>query len=365
MRRQVNLVRQHQYWTSWPLKLREWFREIMRSSDSNSSLGKRAENQPEPQLSILMYHQIGRFEAMRVHRANYCDAGRFARQMGFLARAGFHVISLEQALAGLRCEKDLPPRAVLLTFDDAYAGFLEHALPVLVENRFPAVVYAISAWVGQRMRWADPLPGRAEPNLMSAGDLRAVMDAGVSVGSHGASHRKLGELAPAEQAQELGGSRAALEDLLGQPVQHLCYPFGSFNADTVRLAAEAGYRSGMTCLRGAATGFDHPLVLPRKAISFGDNLLGFAWKLFKQRPKPALENWRRWGREHSASLVDGPLRSGGETGVESGFDALDCVNHGACRSSGSKVGSTVACAPGPRHSCSELPTDSASDRSEP
>ncbi|MEA1048869.1 polysaccharide deacetylase family protein [Lamprobacter modestohalophilus] len=253
----------------------------------------------EARVSILMYHQVGRFKAMRQHRANYCDAGRFARQMALLAQGGFNVIALEQALAGLQGQQPLPPRAVLLTFDDAYAGFVEHALPVLVAHAFPAVVYAISGWVGQRMRWATATPGRAEPALMSAAQLRGLKDSGVCIGSHGANHRKLGELALAEQARELGQSRAALEDLLGQAVPHLCYPFGSFTRATVQLAAEAGYQSAMTCLRGAATGSDHPLVLPRKAISFGDNLMGFGWKLFKHRPKPALEDWRRWSRERS------------------------------------------------------------------
>ncbi len=247
-----------------------------------------------------MYHQVGCFKAMRAHRANYCDAGRFARQMALLAYGGFTVMTLEQALAGLRGEQPVPPRAVLLTFDDAYAGFLEYALPVLSAHQFPAVVYAISDWVGRRMRWADSSPARVEPSLMSAAQLRRLQQDGISVGSHGVSHRKLAELTPKEQALELTQSRAALEDLLGQPVQHLCYPFGSFSQETVQLAAEAGYRSAMTCLRGAAKGLDHPLVLPRKAISFGDNLLGFAWKLAKHRPKPSLEDWRRWSRQRVA-----------------------------------------------------------------
>lgn len=256
----------------------------------------------KPQLSILMYHQVGRFAPMRAHRANYCDAGRFKRQMAMLAHAGFHVISVDQALAGLQGQASLPPRSVLLTFDDAYAGFIEHVLPVLHAHRFPAVVYAISDWVGQRMRWATASPDRAEPTLMSATELHELQAAGIQIGSHGATHRKLAALAPDEQARELRQSRLALEDLLGEPVEHLCYPFGSFGEETLRLAADAGYRSAMTCLRGAATPQDHPLLLPRKAISFGDNLAGVAWKLFKHRPKPALEDWRRWCRAHAAAM---------------------------------------------------------------
>ena len=46
-------------------------------------------------------------------------------------------------------------------------------------------------------------------------------------------------------------------------------------------------RSALTCMRGAANTADHAFELPRKAISFGDNLLGHWWKLrMKQTRKP-------------------------------------------------------------------------------
>jgi peptidoglycan/xylan/chitin deacetylase (PgdA/CDA1 family) len=248
-------------------------------------------------ISILMYHQVGRFRPMRRHRANYCDAGRFERQMALLAQGGFSVLDLDTALACLRGERPTPARAVVLTFDDAYAGFVEHALPVLRRRGLPAVVYAISDWLGRRMSWSAPEPGRAEPRLMSAAQLREVQAAGITIGSHSASHAKLGELDPERQRRELIDSRAALEDVLGGEVRHLCYPFGSFDLTTIDAARDAGYVSATTCLRGAATAADHPLVLPRKAISFGDNLLGFGWKLLvKHAPKPALIEWRAWSR---------------------------------------------------------------------
>jgi peptidoglycan/xylan/chitin deacetylase (PgdA/CDA1 family) len=249
--------------------------------------------EPKKMVSILMYHQIGAFAPMKTHRANYCDQRRFAAQMGFLARFGYSVLSLEQALSGLRGERRIPPRAVVLTFDDAYDNFAEYALPILERHAFPATVYAISGWLGRRADWFAKDPGRPLPTLMSGERLRAVHAAGISVGSHTVSHLKLAELDPRTRRTELSRSKAALEDVLGEPVEHLCYPFGSFDLDTIRAAAETGYRSATTCLRGAAHSTDHPLVLPRKAISYGDNLLGYWWKLaVKQAPKPALLEWR-------------------------------------------------------------------------
>jgi len=245
-------------------------------------------------ISILMYHQVGEFAPMRAHRANYCDHRRFAAQMAFLSRFGFRVLDLDAALACLRGERATPARAVVLTFDDAYAGFIDFALPILLRYRFPATVYAISGWLGKRAEWFAKDPGRPIPDLMTAAQLREVRTAGISIGSHTVNHPKLAQVEQPVQRKELVESKRALEDVLGDEVRHLCYPSGSFDRNTVRAARDSGYISATTCLRGAATPEDHPLVLPRKAISFGDNLLGYFWKLaVKHAPKPALADWRR------------------------------------------------------------------------
>ncbi|MEA3278649.1 MAG: polysaccharide deacetylase family protein [Pseudomonadota bacterium] len=245
-------------------------------------------------ISILMYHQVGEFAPMKAHRANYCDQGRFASQMGFLSRFGYRVLDLDDALRCLRGEEPVPPRAVVLTFDDAYEGFIEYALPALERYGFPATVYAISGYLGRRAEWFAKDPGRPVPRLMSPEQIREIRRHGIGIGSHTANHLKLGKIPPAVQQDELTASKAALEDLLGEEIRHLCYPYGSFDLEAVRAAAKAGYASATSCLRGPAEPVDHPLLLPRKAISFGDNLLGYLWKLsVKNTPKPKLVEWRR------------------------------------------------------------------------
>ncbi|MEI6413809.1 MAG: polysaccharide deacetylase family protein [Pseudomonadota bacterium] len=244
-------------------------------------------------LSILMYHQVGEFAPMRAHRPNYCDHRRFAAQMALLSRLRCRVLSLDEALAGLRGEKTLPLRAVVLTFDDGYRNFLEYAHPVLERHGFPALVYVIPGLLGKRAEWFTKDPGRIIPELLSATDIKALRRAGVFIGSHTLSHPKLAECPMDHQRQELRDSRRALEDLLGEPVPHLCYPYGSFDPQTLRLAREAGYQSATTCLRGLALPSDDPMALPRKGISFGDDLLGFAWKVaIKHKPSQALRAWR-------------------------------------------------------------------------
>lgn len=245
-------------------------------------------------INILMYHQVGEFAPMKAHRATYCDHRRFAIQMASLARFGYAVLSMDDVLACLRGEKPTPAKAVALTFDDGYENFFEYAYPVLQRHGFPAMVYLISGKLGQPSSWfaAD---GRDTPPLMNASRVLELRKAGIDFGSHSVSHSKLATQSDARIREEVGRSKADLEDLLGEPVRHFCYPYGSHDLRTVDAVADAGYHSATTCVRAPATAADDPLALPRKAISHGDNLLGFFWRLHvKNTPRyPAV---RRTGR---------------------------------------------------------------------
>ncbi|SEQ02230.1 Polysaccharide deacetylase [Solimonas aquatica] len=236
-------------------------------------------------ISIFMYHQVGRFAPMRTHRASYCDVGRFAMQMRYLKAVGAQVLSMSQACTLLREGREPPPRAVVLSFDDGCDNFYEYALPILQQHGFPAILYAIAGMAGGRGEWlaAD---GHPVPTLMNYARLRELPARGVEVGSHAYHHIRLQGLPATQLQQELVGSKRRLEDEMGRAVPHFCYPYGSHDLATVEAAAEAGYVSGVTCQRGAATADFDPLALPRKAISYGDNVLGFAFKLHaKNQPK--------------------------------------------------------------------------------
>ena len=238
-------------------------------------------------ISILMYHQVGKFPTMKQHRATYCDLGRFRRQMKWLRLAGYRVIGLDEAVAALRENSRLGEKNVVLTFDDAYENFYENAFPILTELGYPATVYAIAGMVGKKADWlaAD---GHATPRLMNAVQLREVQAAGITVGSHSFHHIRLAEQDRKTIDAETVDSKAALEDILGTAVEHFCYPYGSHDRRCVEAVKAAGYATATTCQRAAATARFDPHALPRKAISFGDSLSGYWWKLVgKNEPKQA------------------------------------------------------------------------------
>jgi peptidoglycan/xylan/chitin deacetylase (PgdA/CDA1 family) len=201
--------------------------------------------------------------------------------MAYLARLGYRVLRLDEALAALRGERPIPPRAIVLTFDDGYENFYEYAYPVLRRYRFPAIVYLVAGLVGQNANWFAG-EARDMPPLMGRERLWELKRAGIDFGSHGMSHVKLAEVAPERAHAEVFDSKATLEALLDDEVRHFCYPYGSFNAAVVDSVRAAGYQSAVTCMRAVATPGIDSLRLPRKAISYGDSLLGYFWKLHKR-----------------------------------------------------------------------------------
>ena len=241
-------------------------------------------------ISILMYHQVGDFQPMQTHRSTYCHYRRFASQMTWLHYFNYKVISLQQAMEGIQGKRPLAKHSVVLTFDDGYENFYQYAYPVLKKYNFPAMVYLLSGKIGGIADWFAK-DGRDTPPLLSKEQIFEMRQHKIDFGSHGINHFKLAEVTPDIARQEIVDSKKQLEDLLGEPIHDLCYPYGSHNPAVVEMAREAGYLTAVTCERAAARPGMDLLQLPRKAISYGDDLFGYAWKLhMKHEPKQPIPN---------------------------------------------------------------------------
>ncbi|MDN5849442.1 MAG: polysaccharide deacetylase family protein [Nitrococcus sp.] len=235
------------------------------------------EARAKPTVSVLMYHQVGYFATPQKHRAGYCHVRRFRAQMGYLKSFDYNVISLEEAIAGLFDDRPLPARAVVLTFDDGYECFHEHAFPILAQHGFSATIFIVTGLLGRCAEWLSD--DQAKAPLMSAATIRELHRAGITFGSHSNTHPRLSSLSESKQRDQIFRSKAVLENLLAEEVRHFCYPYGDYSRRIKDLVEEAGYTSALTGRRGAAHNAPNRFEIPRKGISFGDNLLGYFWKL--------------------------------------------------------------------------------------
>ncbi|MCE5228838.1 polysaccharide deacetylase family protein, partial [bacterium] len=91
--------------------------------------------------------------------------------------------------------------------------------------------------------------------------------AGMLIGAHGRTHRYLSDLAAFEMDNELRGSRARLEDLLGVPVPGMSLPGGRLSARLRDRIGAAGYRFLFTSRIALASPVDDPLDRPRVPIT--------------------------------------------------------------------------------------------------
>jgi peptidoglycan/xylan/chitin deacetylase (PgdA/CDA1 family) len=174
-------------------------------------------------LAILGFHKIGpapdQWETWF-----YVPRATFVSYLDYLKEDGWQVLDVAAFLRGLAEPDSLPERAALITFDDGYRSILDYGLPELRFFSYPAVMFVPTAFIGGHNDFdADNEPKEA---ICSWEELRELERSGVSVQSHAVSHRAFSRLNPAEQAQELLRSKAALEDGLAKPVEVFSYPYG-------------------------------------------------------------------------------------------------------------------------------------------
>ncbi len=200
-----------------------------------------------PDDLVLMYHSVEPYTwdpyRVTVHPE------RFARQLAWLSRCGWRGTSMRELLRARR--EGRARRLVGLTFDDGYADFVTHVMPVLERYGCTATVFVIAGALGTTNGWDEPGPRKW---LMSADEVRHAAAAGIEIGSHSLSHPRLTGLTDGVLAEEVRHSRAILADLTGQEVDGFCYPYGAVGAREVDAVRAAGYGYGCAVGRSLPTG---------------------------------------------------------------------------------------------------------------
>lgn len=225
--------------------------------------------------AVFLYHSIteGPPGEMSV------SAEAFRKQMRFL-KDNFNVVSLDSALGGLSSDK----KPVAITFDDGYEDNYQIAFPVLKQCQLPATIFLLTGNEGEGRKTGhlgkvqDYYPGQ----LLSWGQIREMSQKGISFGSHGESHQRLGSLGTMELTNEVIRSKEQIEKETGQPVHFFSYPYGTFqdfDSRTVELVRESGYRAAFSAVYGTVgTDLDR-FAIRRMNVDSADTLFTLRAKL--------------------------------------------------------------------------------------
>lgn len=181
-------------------------------------------NTPTNKIPILTYHSI---DESRSVISTSCET--FRRQMKFLCEEAFNVISLKDLTRALDANNPLPPKTIVLTFDDGFQNFYTIALPILKELDFTATVFLITGFCGKYNDWTGNLAGLERSELMDWNEIKECRKHGIEFGSHTQTHPDLTKISIEKAKQEIIGSKSKIEEKLGIEVADFAYPYGKYN----------------------------------------------------------------------------------------------------------------------------------------
>ena len=228
-----------------------------RVAGQSSTARPQADWIPHPgPVPILEYHVLGAAPADAPYPDLYVSRPDFHRQMNWLDQHGYEAATLEQVEAAWYDGGRLPPKPVVISFDDGYRPQFTYALPEL-----------------RRHGWAGVLNLKAEGSDLYTSNVEAMIAAGWELAAHTIHHLDLTELDAAQLKEEVAGSRAILRREYSVPVKNFCYPAGRFDANVIAAVEAAGYTGATTEIHGDATR-DHPYELDRYEILGSGGLAG-------------------------------------------------------------------------------------------
>lgn len=215
-------------------------------------------------IPILMYHRVAPGGPLATARWRVTPQ-QFAGQLAALSNAGYTGVSLEQ-LRSILFEGALPPRRpVVLTFDDGYQDFADHAWPALQARGFSATMFVVAGEVGRSNRWDDVFDDPAP--LMDWDTLTTLTTQGLELGSHSLDHPAMTALTSAQIRSQAERSKAMIEDRTGVVVRSFAYPYGDYDDVVAELVHQAGYDMAVTCDHGPMTVDANPRRLPRLEVT--------------------------------------------------------------------------------------------------
>ena len=181
----------------------------------------------------------------------------------------------------IRVDEELVIDGWLMRDPEAAFAALSRRILLLPAERAERVIAGLLA-AGQTARVLERYP---EFCLAGWEEWRAALTGGgLTVGSHGWTHRDLTQLASAACEQELRRTKDRIERAVGQPCRVVAYPYGAWNQDVAEAARRAGYESGVTTDPGLSTVMDSPWRLHRDTVGHQG-----AWALFCVRASGLLE----------------------------------------------------------------------------
>ena len=201
---------------------------------------------------------------------------RLIEQLAWLRENGYQAVSVDQILAARRGGPALPPKAVMLSFDDGYSSFYTRVMPILRAYHWPALLAPVGSWIDTPLNQPVDFAGTPRPRgeFLTWQQIREVSQSGlVEIAAHtDANHKGIlanpqGNLEPAattrsfdpktngyeSEAQFQARMRAdvaaisnKIRTVTGKAPRVWVWPYGAADGTSLAVVGEHGYEMALT-----------------------------------------------------------------------------------------------------------------------
>jgi peptidoglycan/xylan/chitin deacetylase (PgdA/CDA1 family) len=199
-----------------------------------------------PLCWILMYHHISDYLGQLPLNVT---PSLFEKQIKYLLSRNFKVISITQLVESLKGNSPLPPKSVVITFDDGYKNNYLHAYPILKKYNLPATIFLTTGFINKSVKPESFSPvykeiiSRCPQEWLpfSWEEVREMSENGIEFGAHTVSHPRLTKIPLEKAREEIEESKREIEEKLGKQVKCFAYPYGDYNEEIIEIVREVGF----------------------------------------------------------------------------------------------------------------------------
>lgn len=274
-------------------------------------------------LSVLYYHHV--FATKNLYHPDDLSVNEFEGQINFLNNH-FNVLPMKDAIRLLKQGK-LPPKALVISFDDGYKDNYTNAVPILDKFSCSATFFISTEGVDKGYLWNDIIEqcikqtdqtiisaeiiGKAinietnaekisayiklinhlkfkankerstfieqlkcqldvfdfQTTMMNPSQIRSLHNNNFEIGAHTHSHTILSTESDEDCYKELEKNKNKLQNIINQPINYLAFPNGlfqrDFNEKHCTLAKKTGFKSAFSTNDGGALSSTNTYAIPR------------------------------------------------------------------------------------------------------
>ncbi len=210
------------------------------------------QNSTQKEIPVLCYHNV--CSKVSVAGDLWIDAASFESQIRSLKDSGYMSILPDDLYSYLTMSEPLPPKPVIISFDDSHAEQATIAAPILYRYGFKAVFFIMTVTIGKA-------------GYLSASQIQELSDEGNCIGSHSYDHPLVTGIEGTALKWQFYQSKITLEKLTGKQVLYAAYPYGVWNRQAVDTLRRLGYKAAFQ-LNGPKDMLE-PLFTLRRIITSG------------------------------------------------------------------------------------------------